>query len=380
MKLHEYQSKEIFIHHQIPIPRGKLASTPEEAKLIAEELGGSVVLKAQVLSGGRGKAGGIRLVRSPEESEEEASKILGERIKEIPVRRILVEEAVNIQQEIYFGMTIDRENGETLLIASAEGGVDIEVIAKSTPEKIFMVHINPLHGLRDYQARNLATEIEIPRALWWAFIFLAQNLYNAYQEIDATLAEINPLVITDRQRLIALDGKITIDDNALFRHPEFLDKRDLSAETSAESEARKFGLAYVKLNGNIGCLVNGAGLAMATMDIIQHKGGQPANFLDIGGGASADKVTAALRIILADPQVKTVLINIFGGITRCDEVAQGILQTLEAVQTEIPFIIRLVGTNEKEGQKILADAHLQTAQSLQAAAEKAVELSREPVL
>jgi len=380
MKLHEYQSKEIFTHHQIPIPRGKLASTPEEAKLIAEELGGSVVLKAQVLTGGRGKAGGIRLVRSPEEAEEEASKILGERIKEIPVRRILVEEAVNIQQEIYFGMTIDRENGETLLIASAEGGVDIEVIAKSTPEKIFMVHINPLHGLRDYQARNLATEIEIPRALWRAFISLAQNLYNAYQEIDATLLEINPLVITDRQRLIALDGKITIDDNALFRHPEFLDKRDLSAETSAESEARKFGLAYVKLNGNIGCLVNGAGLAMATMDIIQHKGGQPANFLDIGGGASADKVTAALRIILADPQVKTVLINIFGGITRCDEVAQGILQTLEAVQTEIPFIIRLVGTNEKEGQKILADAHLQTAQSLQAAAEKAVELSREPVL
>jgi len=380
MRLHEYQSKEVFQDYQIPIPRGRLASTPEEAKLIAEELIGPVVLKAQVLVGGRGKAGGIRLVKSPEEAEEEASKILGRRIKDIPVRRLLVEEAVNIQKEIYLGMTVDRSNGETLLIASAEGGVDIEEIARTAPEKIARVSVNPLLGLRDFQARNLATEIEIPRRLWRSFIAIAQNLFRAYQDLDATLAEINPMVITIDQRLIALDGKMIIDDNALFRHPNLVDKRDISAEAPEESEARKFGLAYIKLSGNIGCLVNGAGLAMATMDIIQHKGGQPANFLDIGGGASAEKVAAALRIILADPQVTTVLINIFGGITRCDEVANGIRQTLENIETEIPFIIRLVGTNETEGKQILADANLETAETLQEAAEKAVTNSLEAVV
>jgi succinyl-CoA synthetase beta subunit len=379
MRLHEYQSKEVFSDHRIPIPRGRLASTPEEAKLIAEELNDTVVLKAQVLVGGRGKAGGIRLVKSPKAAEEEASKILGNRIKDIPVRRLLVEEAVNIQQEIYFGMTVDRENGETLMIASAEGGVDIEEIARSSPEKIVRISINPLLGLRDYQARNCATDIEIPRSLWRSFITIAKNLYEAYLELDATLMEINPLVITTDGRWVALDGKIIIDDNALFRHPDYVDKRDISAETPEEIEARKFGLSYIKLSGNIGCLVNGAGLAMATMDIIQHKGGQPANFLDIGGGASADKVSAALRIILEDPQVKTILINIFGGITRCDEVATGIRQVLEEIRTDIPFIIRLVGTNEAEGKKILADANLMTADTLQEAAEKAVALSLESV-
>lgn len=372
MRLHEYQSKEIFASHQIPIPSGRLASTPEEAKLIAEELGGPVVLKAQVLVGGRGKAGGIRLVRSPNEAEEEAAKILGGRIKQLPVTRLLIEEAVNIQQEIYFGMTVDREAGETLLIASAEGGVDIEEVARITPEKIAKVEINALLGLRDFQARNLATEIEIPRSLWRSFISISQNLYLAYQKLDATLAEINPLVITSDNRLMALDGKMILDDNALFRHPEFMDKRDTSIEPPEEQEARKFGLAYIKLDGNIGCLVNGAGLAMATMDIIMHKGGAPANFLDIGGGASAEKVAAALRIILADPQVETVLINIFGGITRCDEVANGIRQTLDEIATTIPFVIRLVGTNEKEGREILSNANLQTAESLEEAALKAV--------
>ncbi len=379
MRLHEYQSKEVFSDHRIPIPRGRLASTPEEAKLIAEELNDNVVLKAQVLVGGRGKAGGIRLVKSPKAAEEEASKILGNRIKDIPVRRLLVEEAVNIQQEIYFGMTVDRENGETLMIASAEGGVDIEEIARSSPEKIVRININPLLGLRDYQARNCATDIEIPHPLWRSFITIAKNFYEAYLELDATLMEINPLVITTDGRWVALDGKIIIDDNALFRHPDYVDKRDISAETPEEIEARKFGLSYIKLSGNIGCLVNGAGLAMATMDIIQHKGGQPANFLDIGGGASADKVSAALRIIMEDPQVKTILINIFGGITRCDEVAAGIRQVLEEIRTDIPFIIRLVGTNEAEGKKILADANLMTADTLQEAAEKAVALSLESV-
>ena len=377
MRLHEYQSKEIFASHKIPIPRGRLASTPEEAKLIAEELGGPVVLKAQVLVGGRGKAGGIRLVKSPDEAEEEAAKILGERIKDIPVRRLLIEEAVNIQQEIYIGMTVDREKGETILIASAEGGVDIEEVARTMPEKISRVGVNPLMGLRDYQARNLATEIEIPRPLWRAFITITQNLYQAYQSLDATLAEINPLVITGAKRLIALDGKMILDDNALFRHPEFVDKRDTSIEPLEEQEARKFGLAYIKLEGNIGCLVNGAGLAMATMDIIKHQGGEPANFLDIGGGASSEKVAAALRIILADPHVETVLINIFGGITRCDEVANGIRQTLAEIETDIPFVVRLVGTNEHEGREILASANLPTAETLEDAARKAVEKARE---
>lgn len=377
MRLHEYQSKEIFTTYNIPIPRGKLASTPEEAKLIAEELNSAVVLKAQVLVGGRGKAGGIRLVRTPYEAEEEASKILGGRIKDLPVRRLLVEEAVNINQEIYLGMTVDRKSGQTLLIASAAGGVDIEEVARATPEKISRIRVNPLLGLRDFQARNLASEIEIPRELWRSFIILTQNLYQAYTDLDATLAEINPLVITNEQRFIALDGKVILDDNALFRHPEFVDKRDISAEPPEELEARKFGLSYIKLEGDIGCLVNGAGLAMATMDIIQHKGGEPANFLDIGGGASAEKVAAALRIILADKNVRTVLINIFGGITRCDEVAKGIRQALQEIDTDIPFVIRLVGTNETEGRALLASANLDTAETLQEAAEKAVAMSKE---
>ena len=377
MRLHEYQSKEIFSDYHIPIPRGRLASTPDEAKLIAEELNGPVVLKAQVLVGGRGKSGGIRLVKSPEEAKDEASKILGERIKDIPVRRLLVEEAVNIQQEIYFGMTIDRKRGETLVIASAEGGVDIEEVARLSPEKIFQEGINPLLGLRDFQSRKLSSDIEIPRELWRAFITLARNLFSVYCQLDATLVEINPLVITTNNRLMALDGKIIIDDNALFRHPELLDKRDISMEPPQESEARKFCLSYIKLDGNIGCLVNGAGLAMATMDIIKHKGGRPANFLDIGGGANSEKVAAALRIMLSDPQVKTILINIFGGITRCDEVAIGIRQTLSEIETNIPFIIRLVGTNEVEGKRILADANLLTADTLHEAAEKAVALAKE---
>jgi len=376
MRLHEYQSKEIYSNFHIPIPRGRLASTPEEAKHIAEELNGPVVLKAQVLIGGRGKAGGIRLVKSPNEAEEEASKILGKRIKEIQVRRLLIEEAVTFNQEIYIGMTIDREMGDILLIASAEGGVEIEEVARTSPEKIARISVNPLLGLRDYQARNLAAEIEIPRQLWRSFIRILRNLYKVHVNLDATLAEINPLVVTDDNRFIALDGKIILDDSALFRHPDIVDKRDISVETPEEIEARKFSLSYIKLSGNIGCLVNGAGLAMATMDIIQHQGGQPANFLDIGGGASAEKVAAALRIILSDPQVETVLINIFGGITRCDEVANGIQQTLREIKTDVPFVIRLVGTNEMEGRNILASADFDTASTLREAAVKAVAKSK----
>lgn len=377
MRLHEYQSKEIFTKFNIPIPRGHLASSPEEAKLIAQELSGPVVLKAQVLVGGRGKAGGIRLVKTPDEAEEMASKILGGRIKDLPVRSLLVEEAITFQHEIYLGMTVDRQKGEIILIASSEGGVDIEQVAQSKPEKISRISINPLLGLRDFQARDLASDIEISRKLWRPFILITQNLYRVFSSVDATLAEINPLVITNENRLIALDGKIIADDNALFRHPEFIEKRDLSAEPPEEAEARKFCLSYIKMDGNIGCLVNGAGLAMATMDIIEHLGGQPANFLDIGGGAGAEKVTAALRIILADDQVNTVLINIFGGITRCDEVALGIRHALDEIQTDKPFVIRLVGTNEQEGKQILQSAELETADTLHEAAEKAVALAGE---
>lgn len=377
MKLHEYQSKEIFRDFFIPIPRGHLASTPEEAKLIAEELNGPVVLKAQVLVGGRGKAGGIRLVNTHEEAKEEASELLGRTIKDFPVRRLLVEEAVSIQQEIYLGMTVDRVAGKILVIASAEGGVDIEEVAQNNPEKIASVSVNPLVGLQNYQARNLALEIEIPRSLWRSFINICQNLYRAYQKLDLTLAEINPLVITHNNLLMGLDGKINIDDNALFLHPEFLDKRDLSAESPEEIEARKFCLSYINLSGNIGCIVNGAGLAMATMDIIQHKGGQPANFLDIGGGASSERVLAALRIILANPKVKTVLVNIFGGITRCDEVAKGIIQALHDIDTNVPFVVRLVGTNEAEGRLILEGVNIETARTLDEAAQKAVVWSQE---
>lgn len=374
MRLHEYQSKEIFTEHNIPIPRGRLASTHEDARLVAEELAGPVVLKAQVLMGGRGKAGGICLVKSPEEADEEASKILGRRINDIAVRRLLIEEAINILQEIYFSMAIDRETCETVMIASAEGGMNIEEVARSTPEKITRVGVNSLLGLRDFQARNLAAEIEIPRQLWRPFISLAKNLYNAFLKYDATLAEINPLVITAEQHLVALDGKIIIDDNALFRHPVFVDKRDISFEAPEETEARKFGLSYIKLDGNIGCLVNGAGLAMATLDIIKHKGGKPANFLDIGGGASSDKVAAALRIILGDPQVEKVLINIFGGITRCDAVANGIQLALEEIQTQVPFVVRMAGTHHAEASRILSGSNIQTTTTLEEAADMVVNI------
>jgi succinyl-CoA synthetase beta subunit len=254
--------------------------------------------------------------------------------------------------------------------------VDIEEVARVSPEKIARIHIDPLLGLRDYQARNLAAEIEIPRNIWRSFIGILKNLHQVFLDHDSTLAEINPLVISSNHQLIALDGKIILDDSALYRHPELVDKRDITAETPEEIEARKFSLSYIKLSGNIGCLVNGAGLAMATMDIIQHQGGQPANFLDIGGGASAEKVSAALRIILSDPHVDTVLINIFGGITRCDEVASGIKQTLQSYPTNVPFVIRLVGTNEIQGRSILASADLDTAKTLREAAEKAVVKSK----
>ena len=335
-----------------------------------------MVLKAQVLVGGRGKAGGIRLVKTPDEAEEEASKILGNKIKGLPIQNLLVEKAVNIRQEIYFGITNDRLAGKPVMIASGEGGVDIEEIACTMPDKIIKVHINPLLGLRDFQVRGIAAEINLQRENWRKFLQIGRGLWQAFCDIDATLAEINPLVVTNEGHLFAVDGKITIDDNALFRQRDLIDMRDLSAESPEEIEARKFDLSYIRLTGNIGCLVNGAGLAMATMDNIKICGGEPANFLDIGGGASSEKVSAALKIIMSDPNIKTVLINIFGGITRCDEVARGILTALEDHNLNVPMVIRLVGTNAEEGKKLLSDQNQITADTLFEATQLAVQTAK----
>ncbi len=376
MKLHEYQAKQIFARYGVPIPRGRVTTTAAEAKQIAEELGGTVVIKSQVLVGGRGKAGGIRLARNPKEAEELATLILGMEIKGLPVSKILVDEAVGINKEIYLGITNDRSARRPVIMASAAGGVDIEEIAATSPEKIVKVHVDPLLGLRDYQARDVAMGIDLPRIHWRSFMEIAKNLWHTFLDSDATLAEINPLVITSDGKLMALDGKMLIDDNALFRHSDLGEIRDQDNEAPSEIEARKYGLSFIKLDGNIGCMVNGAGLAMASMDIIKLFGGDPANFLDIGGGATSDKVAAALRIILSDPNVKAVLINIFGGITRCDEVARGILTALAEIKTSVPMVTRLVGTNAEEGARLLADAKMITAITLADAAQKVVAVAK----
>jgi len=372
MKLHEYQSKQVFSKYGIPIPKGRIAVTASEARQIAEELGGRVVIKSQVLVGGRGKAGGIRLVKNAKEAEEAATQILSMEIKGLPVHKVLVDEAANIDQEIYLGITNDRASSRPVMMASASGGVDIEVVARETPEKIIKVYIDPLLGFRDFQARDIAIGMDLAREHWRDFNEIASGLWKVYVASDATLAEINPLVITKDKHLLALDGKILIDDNALFRHADLAEMRDIDSEVPSEIEAHKYGLSFIKLDGNIGCMVNGAGLAMTSMDIIKLFGGEPANFLDIGGGASSEKVRAAFRIIMSDPNVKAVLINIFGGITRADEVARGILAALKEVKTDIPMVVRLVGTNAEEGRKLLADARMITAETLADAAHKAV--------
>jgi len=376
MKLHEYQSKQIFARYGIPIPKGRVAATADEAKTIAEELSSRVVIKSQVLVGGRGKAGGIRLARTPEEAREVATQILSMEIKGLPVRKVLVDEAAGIAKEIYLGITNDRAARKPVMMASSAGGVDIEEVARTTPEKIIKIRIDPLLGLRDYQARDLAIGIDLPKDYWRTFGEIGRGLWQAYLDCDANLAEINPLVITTDNRLIALDGKMVIDDNALFRHNDLAEMRDIDEEAPSETEARKYGLSYIKLDGSIGCMVNGAGLAMTSMDLIKLFGGEPANFLDIGGGASSEKVAAALRIILSDPNVKAVLFNIFGGITRGDEVARGILAAMNEVKPKVPMVIRLVGTNAEEGRQILANAHMITANTLAEAAQKAVAVAK----
>ncbi len=376
MKLHEYQSKFRFVEFGIPIPRGKVATTAQEAFEFAKEIGGPVVIKAQVLVGGRGKAGGVKLARTPDQAQRFAGEILGMNIKGLTVKKVLVDPAADIATEIYLGITTDRAARRTVVMASAAGGVDIEEVAATTPERIVRCHVDPFLGLRDYQARDIASGIGLPRETWKQFIDIAKALYQCYLNSDASLAEINPLVVLRSGELLAVDGKMVLDDNALFRHPDLVEMRDTDEEAPAEMQARQAGLSYIELDGEIGCMVNGAGLAMTTMDMIKLFGGQPANFLDIGGGAQAEKVATALRIILMDHNVKAVLVNIFGGITRCDEVARGILAALQEVKPHVPMVARLVGTNEAEGRSILAEANLLTASTLAEAAQTAVRAAR----
>lgn len=376
MNLHEYQAKRLFARHGVPIPNGKVAVTAEQARDIATEMGGRVVVKSQVLTGGRGKAGGIKLARDPEEALAHASSILGLNIRGFTVKKVLIDEAVDIRSEIYLAMLIDRSRRLPMMMTSSAGGMDIEQVAAETPEKIYRIHIDPMIGLRAYQSTYVASEMGLPIKSWRAFHQVASSLYQAFRATDASLAEINPLVLTGDDSLLAVDGKLSIDDNALFRHPELVEMRDVEEETPAEQQARQNGLSYVQLDGSIGCMVNGAGLAMATMDVIKLYGGEPANFLDIGGGATTESVTAALRIILADRNVKSVLFNIFGGIVRGDEVAAGIVAALGQINTERPMVVRLLGTNAEEGMRILADANMVTASTLTEAAQKAVALAK----
>jgi succinyl-CoA synthetase beta subunit len=377
MKLHEYQARDILERYGIPVTGGGVASTPAEVRKLAEQIGGRVVVKAQVFVGGRGKAGGVKLADTPEQAEQVGSQILGMNIKGLTVEKVLVAEAITYEREIYLGVVMDRANKCITLMASAEGGVEIEEVAKTNPDAIVKVQAHPTLGLLEYQARDLAFGIGLKDGKQARqFSQIASALYKIYMDTDATLAEINPLVVKADGSLQALDSKILLDDSGLFRHPDLESMRDASDEPEAEQKAREAGITFIKLDGDIGCMVNGAGLAMATMDVVKIFGGEPANFLDIGGGAGKDKVKAALQIILADPNVKAVLFNIFGGITRVDEVAKGIVAALEEVDTDVPMVARLVGTNEAEGRKILAASRLIPAETLADGAQKAVEAAR----
>jgi succinyl-CoA synthetase beta subunit len=372
MNIHEYQAKRLFGRFGLPVPVGDVAATPAEAREIAARLGGRVVVKAQVLTGGRGKAGGVKLAKDPQEAEQRAAEILGMDIKGFTVRQVLVDPAVAIAKELYLSIIQDRALRRPVIIASAEGGMDIEEVAATQPEAIVTVAIDPLLGLLPFQCNQVAFGLKLDPGLHRGFAAILQGLYQAYVKLDATLVEINPLVILQDGSLMALDGKVNLDDSALYRQPELEAMRDPADETDAERQAREAGLSFVDLDGSIGCLVNGAGLAMATMDVIKLCGGEPANFLDIGGGAQADKVEKAMRLILADGRVKSVLINIFGGITRGDEVAKGILAAISNLQTDVPFVVRIVGTNAAEAREILKSADMRTAPTLYEAARLAV--------
>ncbi len=377
MKIHEYQAKEILARHGIPVNSGELATTPDEAEAIARQIGKMVVVKAQVLVGGRGKAGGVKLAKTPEEAREKAQQILGMDIKGITVQKVLIADAADIAQEYYLGAILDRGSKQVVVMASAAGGVEIEEVAKETPELIHRVGVDPLIGFQDFQARDLAYAMEIPAPLIRDFVKICRGLVDALIAADASLAEINPLIRTPDGKLLAIDAKMDLDDFGLARHPDLEALRDPNEDIPVEKAAREAGLSYVKLDGDIGCMVNGSGLAMGTMDAIKLHGGEPANFLDVSGGANEQQVTTAMRLILSDPKVNAVLINIFGGITRGDVVARGILAGLKAVQTDLPMVIRLVGTNSEEGRQILADNGLVALESMDEAAAKVVALAHE---
>jgi succinyl-CoA synthetase beta subunit len=376
MKIHEHQAKQILARYRVPVPRGEVASTPAEARAAAGRIGGRVVVKAQVHVGGRGKAGGIKLAGDAAEAERVAGQILGMEIKGLIVEKVLVEEAADIAAEYYLGLTLDRAARKNVMMVSAVGGIDIEEVAESTPEKIARVHVQPALGLTDFQINELVYEAGLdPRAIAGAGTFL-RALYDAAIALDASLAEINPLVLTRTGELIAADAKINIDDNALFRHPELSALTEESEEDPIEAEAHRRGLQYVRLGGEVGVIGNGAGLVMATLDEVKRAGGSAANFLDIGGGAKADVVRSALEVVLLDPNVKGVLFNVFGGITRCDEVARGILEGIATVDLRVPLVVRLAGTNEREGKVILEGANMAAASTMEEAAQRIVSLTR----
>ena len=382
MKIHEYQAKEILRKYGVATPLGIACFTVEEAVAAGARLGGKVwVVKAQIHAGGRGKGGGVKLARSPDELKQHASQILGMQLKTPQtgpegqkVRRLLVEEGADIRKELYVGMVVDRVSQRVALMASSEGGMDIEEVAAHTPEKIHKVAIDPIAGLTDGEAEDIACKIGIPDKALAQARDLMKGLYRAFDETDASLAEINPLILTGDERVLALDAKMNFDDNALFRHPDIAAMRDLDEEDPAEIEASKYDLSYISLDGDIGCLVNGAGLAMATMDIIKLYGGNPANFLDVGGGASTEKVTEAFKIMLRNPRLKAILVNIFGGIMKCDVIAQGVVSAAREVSLKVPLVVRLEGTNVDLGKKILADSGLPiiSASNMADAAQKVV--------
>ncbi|MBB3214644.1 succinyl-CoA synthetase beta subunit [Herbaspirillum sp. Sphag1AN] len=382
MKIHEYQGKEILRQFGVTVPRGIPCQSVEDAVKAAETLGGPVwVVKAQIHAGGRGKGGGVKVAKSLEQVKEYANQILGMQLvthqtdaNGQKVRRLLIEEGADIKKELYVSMVTDRVSQRVVLMASSEGGMDIEEVAEKHPELIHQIAIDPATGLTDADADSIATKIGVPAASVVDARKQLQGLYKAYWETDSSLAEINPLILTGDGKVIALDAKFNFDSNALFRHPEIVAYRDLDEEDPAEIEASKFDLAYISLDGNIGCLVNGAGLAMATMDTIKLFGGEPANFLDVGGGATTEKVTEAFKIMLKNPELKAILVNIFGGIMRCDVIAEGVIAASKAVSLKVPLVVRMKGTNEEIGKKLLADSGLPiiSADSMEEAAQKVV--------
>jgi succinyl-CoA synthetase beta subunit len=386
MKIHEYQGKELFRKFGVPVPRGILATTPEQAEQAARELKTPVVVvKAQIHAGGRGKGGGVTLARSPAEAKKLASEILGMQLRTHQtgpegqkVRKVYIEEGLDIARELYVGMTLDRGLSRVSLAASSEGGVEIEEVAAKQPEKILVESIDPGAGFSDFQGRKLAFELGLSGATVGKFVAFCRALARCYVETDASLAEVNPLVVLKDGGVVALDSKMTFDDNALYRHPEIAAYRDVDEEDPREAQAKEFDLAYITLDGNIGCMVNGAGLAMATMDTIKLVGGAAANFLDVGGGATREKVTAAFKLILADPGVKAVLVNIFGGIMKCDVIADGVVAAAKEVKLRVPLVVRLEGTNVEQGKEILRTSGLAItpADNLRQAAEKAVAAAR----